>query len=91
MVKVTFTLDDETVRRLRETAERLRKPQSLVVREAVADYAVRAGELTEVERRRLLKVFDDVVVGIPKRPTGEVTAEIRAVRRARRAGRRHPA
>jgi hypothetical protein len=31
-----------------------------------------------------------MVVGIPKRPAGEVTAEIRAVRRARRAGRRHP-
>jgi hypothetical protein len=91
MVKVTFTLDDETVRRLRETAERLQKPQSLVVREAVADYAVRAGELTEVERRRLLRVFDDVVAGIPKRPAAEVAAEIRAVRRARRAGRRQRA
>lgn len=91
MVKVTFTLDDDTVRRLRETAARLQKPQSLVVREAVADYALRAGALTEVERRRLLKVFDDVVAGTPKRAPADLAAEIRSLRRARRSGRRHRA
>jgi len=32
-VKVTFTLDDETVQKLRKMAPRAKKPQSLVVRE----------------------------------------------------------
>jgi predicted transcriptional regulator len=40
MVKVTFTVDDETVRTLRTIAERLGKPQSMVVREAVAEMAL---------------------------------------------------
>ena len=43
MVKVTFTLDDRTVSRLRQTAARANKPQSQVVREAVNDYADRVG------------------------------------------------
>ena len=53
MAKLTFSLDDQTVRLLRATAERLRKPQSMVVREAVAEYGARAGRLTESERRRI--------------------------------------
>ena len=45
MVKVTFTLDDDTVARLRRIAARARKPQSLVVREAIAEYAARGERL----------------------------------------------
>jgi predicted transcriptional regulator len=86
MVKVTFTLDDETVTRLRLTAERLRKPQSQVVREAVAEYAASTGRLTEVERRRMLAAFDRVVPAVPRRPLREVEAELRAIRAARRRG-----
>ena len=41
MVKITFSVDDETVRTLKYTSERLKKPQSMVVREAVAEYIVR--------------------------------------------------
>jgi predicted transcriptional regulator len=37
MVKVTFTLDDQTVARLRQAAARLNRPQSQVVRDAVRD------------------------------------------------------
>jgi hypothetical protein len=88
MVKVTFTLDDETVRSLRRTAERLSKPQSQVVREAVKDYAARVGRLSEVERLRLLQVFDSLVPAIPGRPAREVDRELREVRRTRRLGRR---
>ena len=36
MPKVTFSLDDETVRLLRRVSEQKRKAQSLVVREAIA-------------------------------------------------------
>lgn len=90
MVKVTFTLDDETVRRLRSTSLRLAKPQSQVVREAVQDYAARVGRLSEVERLRMLKTFDDVIERIPARPSREVDRELKALRDARRkGGRRH--
>jgi hypothetical protein len=91
MVKVTFTLDDATVQRLRRAAQRLARPQSQVVREAIKDYADRLGRLSEEERTRLLKVFDTVVPAIPHRPAARVDAELRAIQRARRkGGRRHP-
>ena len=86
MVKVTFTLDDATVARLRQAAERLAKPQSQVVREAVADYALRTGRLSELERLRLLAEFDALVPRIPSRPVKEVDRELAAVRAARRRG-----
>ena len=90
MVKVTFTLDDETVVRLRRSAARLAKPQSQVVREAIRDYAGRIGRLSEAERLRLLRVFDDVTAAVPARPARVVNDELRALRRARRSGgRRH--
>jgi len=92
MAKLTFSMDDGTVRTLKATAERLRKPQSMVVREAVAEYAARAGQLTEAERGRLLKQLDDLARRPPTRPQAQVDAEIRDVRRARRGGgRRHRA
>ena len=91
MVKVTFTVDQETVTTLRETAERLGKPQSLVVREAVAEYAARAGRLTDAERRHVLKVLD-AIGNAQARPAAAVRTEIRQVRAARRAsGRRRGA
>ncbi|MBF8288775.1 MAG: RHH 1 protein [Candidatus Rokubacteria bacterium] len=92
MVKVTFTLDEATVDRLRRTAERVAKPQSQVVREAIKDYADRVGKLSEEERIRLLKIFDAVVPAIPARPAASVEAELREIKRARRqGGRRHRA
>lgn len=91
MVKVTFTLDDETVGRIRQTAARLARPQSQVVRDAVRDYASRIGRLSEDERRRLLQAFDALVPRIPPRPVREVVAEIETVRVDRRAGGRRSA
>jgi hypothetical protein len=89
MVKMTFTLDEATVDRLRRAAARLAKPQSQVVREAIRDYAARIGKLSEEERLRLLQVFDTVVPAIPARPVRAVDRELKAVRAARRqAGRR---
>jgi hypothetical protein len=90
MVKMTFTLDDATVARLRRTAERTAKPQSQIIREAIGDYAERIGRLSDAERRRMLEVFDSLVPAIPARPAKDAPAEIRAIRAARRAGgRRH--
>ncbi len=85
-VRVTFSLDEETVRRLRTTAERLRKPQSHVVREAVAEYAARAGRLSDAERAALLRAFDRLVPTLPPRPARAVDEEIRQLRAARRRG-----
>ena len=92
MVKVTFTLDDRTVSRLRQTAERANKPQSQVVREAVNDYADRIGRLSEAERIRMLTALDTIVSRKPTRPAADVDHELRAIRAARRSGgRRHRA
>lgn len=92
MVKVTFSLDDETVAEIRRTAERLKKPQSQVVRDAVADYAARGDRLTERERVFKLAVLDQLMQTRPTRSAKDVDKELRAIRAARRAGgRRHPA
>lgn len=83
---MTFTLDDFTVAKLRQSAARLDKAQSEVVREAIADYAERVGRLSERERLHLLRLFDTLVPGIPRRSAREVDTEIRAIRAARRHG-----
>ncbi|HUP50745.1 MAG TPA: ribbon-helix-helix domain-containing protein [Thermoanaerobaculia bacterium] len=89
--KVTFTLDEQTVRRIEVTSVRLGKPKSQVIREAVADYHERAGRLSEVERRRLLGVLDRMMALPPTRPSRDVDREIADVRAARRrGGRRTP-
>lgn len=85
-VKSTFTLDPQTIARLNETAERLQRSKSEVVREAIRDYSDRAGRLSERERRRMLAAFDELVPQIPERPAREVDAELAAIRGARRGG-----
>ena len=85
-VKMTFSLDEATATRLDEAASALRKPKSEIVREAIRDYAERVGQLTEVERRRMLAVFDELVPAIPSRPADQVDAELAQLRRSRRAG-----
>jgi hypothetical protein len=91
MVKVTFTLDDETVVRLRRTAERLGKPQSFVVREAVAEFAARADRPSDREREQLLGVLKRLAAAPPTRGARGVDVEIKGVRTARRQGGRRPA
>jgi len=84
--KVTFTLDEATLASLARTARRLDRPKSQVVRDAIREYGTRVGRLSEAERLRLLRVFDEVVPRIPQRPAAEVERELRAVREARRRG-----
>jgi hypothetical protein len=86
MVKMTFTFDEDTVQTLRQTAARLKKPQSVVVREAIQDYAARSGRLSDEERRHILKVFDRVVSRIPAGSQTEADAEIAEIRASRRTG-----
>ena len=84
--KVTFSLNEDTVARLRTLAERLRKPQSQVVREAITDYAARADRLGDRERLAMLSTFDRLVPTLPGRATRAVDAELRDVHAARRHG-----
>ena len=84
MVKVTFTLDEQTVERLRRTAARLAKPQSYVVREAVREYEARSTKLSDEDRARMLAIVDRMVKEPPTRPAAEVEAELGAVRASRR-------
>jgi predicted DNA-binding protein len=88
--KVTFTLDEQTIRRLQSAAERTKKPKSEVVREAIADYHQRIGKLSEGERLRLLKIMEEIMASPPSRSQGEVEREIAEIRELRRlGGRRH--
>ena len=86
MVKVTYSLDDATVRRIRTIAGRLGIPQSQMVREAVADYAARKDRLSEAERLRMLEVLYRLRDTPPRRSRAEVEAELREIRDARRRG-----
>ena len=86
LVKMTFSLDAETVARLRTTADRVRLPQSQVVREAIAEYAVRVGRLSEDERAELLRAFDRLLPAVPRTAAAAVDAELRELRAARRRG-----
>ena len=92
MVKVTYTLDDDTVQRIRRVAARLGKPQSQVVREAVKDYEAHSDRLSDDERARMLAALDELLPKIPPRKQADVDAEVAEVRRARRhGGRKHRA
>ena len=84
--KVTFTLDEESIERLSVTAQRLRKPKSQVVREAIADYHDRAARLSEAERQRLLGIIDTSLATLGRRRPADVAKEIEAIRASRRSG-----
>ena len=89
-VKVTFTFDRETIARLEDAADRLALPKSEVVREAILEFHDRIGKLSERERLRLLRTFDEVIPAVPSRDVREVERELRSIRQARRSGgRRH--
>ena len=91
MAKFTFVFDEATAKTLRATAARLGKSQSLVVREAVTEYAAHAGRLTDSERRRMLGTIDALIRQPATRSRDAAAREIRAVRRARRhGGRKRP-
>ena len=91
MVRATFSLDEATLAEIRRTAEKLRKPQSHVVREAVAEYAARADRLSERERLELLEALERLDRGAASRSATAVDAELREFRAARRRGGRRSA
>lgn len=86
MPKLTFSLDERSVQTLRRVAERSRKPQSLIVREAIAQYAEREEVLSREERERLLAALDRIKQRPATRPASAVRQELQAIRRSRRIG-----
>jgi hypothetical protein len=86
MVKMTFTIDDSTADTLRRIANRLNKPQSQVLREAIRHYEPHAGHLTAEESDRRVELFDRALAAIPQRPASETDRELRNVRKSRRTG-----
>ena len=86
MVKVTFTVDEETLATLQQTARRLAKPQSAIVREAIREFGARAGRLGEEERRTMLRAIDALLARRPGRPAAAVNRELAQVRAARKRG-----
>lgn len=91
MVKVTFTLDDETVATLRKLAERQHKTQSLVVREAVSHYAAKEDTLSDEERDHLLAVVRELGPRLAPRSRADTDRELAGIRASRqRRGRLRP-
>jgi metal-responsive CopG/Arc/MetJ family transcriptional regulator len=86
MVKVTFTLDENTVAKLQDASDRLSKPKSEVVREAVADYHARMGRLSEEERLRMMRVLKEHLARPPQRSRAETDRELKELRASRRSG-----
>lgn len=86
VVKVTFSLAAETVRLLGDAAERLAKPKSQVVRDAIHDFHARLDKLSEAERTRMLGVLDRLAATPPSRAGDDVDREIEEIRASRRGG-----
>lgn len=86
MPKLTFSLDEASLQTLRRVAERSRKPQSLIVREAIALYAEREEVLPVEERERMLAVLRRIKQRPATRPASAVREELKEIRRSRRAG-----
>jgi hypothetical protein len=86
MVKMTFTLDDTTVETLKRIANRLQKPQSFILREAICHYEPHAGQLSKAERKQRIALFDQLIAKIPSRPASETDTELRVQRLSRRKG-----
>ena len=86
MAKVTFSLDLDTVRTLRQIAERRGKPQSAVVREAIVDYAAKDERLSDAERTRKLQLIRHLKSRPPTRSEKSVDTELGDIRRNRTAG-----
>lgn len=81
---MTFTLDEATVATLKRTAERRRKPQSWVVREAVAEYGAKEDRLTPDEKSQMLAALERFR-RVPITGTqADVDREIAEIRRSRR-------
>jgi hypothetical protein len=86
MVKMTFSIDEDTAATLRRISKRVDRPQSQVLREAIRHYEPHAGQLSSQERKARVELFDLMVARIPESPAKKVDAELRNNRSSRRQG-----
>ena len=91
MKKVTFTVDDDTVAAIRRAAAREQRPQSAIVRDAIAAYPSTTDRLLPAERDRRLKVLREYAAAMPRTSATAVDRELRDLRASRRAAGRHRA
>jgi predicted DNA-binding protein len=89
MAKMTFSLDDETVRTLRLLADRQQKPQSVIVREAIVEYAAKDEKLSDAERSRKLQMIRQLRSQPQTRDASAVDKELAELRRSRKVGWSH--
>jgi hypothetical protein len=89
--KVTFTLDETALNRLRDASARLALSKSEIVREAILEFHDRIGRLSERERAGMLSAFDELIPKIPTRPAAAVERELAQLRSTRRSGGRRTA
>lgn len=85
-LKMTFTLDDATVRKINAIASRTSKPKSEVIRDAVEEYNVKTDRLSEAERHRMVKLLEEYSKQPPEKTKAEVDRELREIRESRRRG-----
>lgn len=83
---MTFSLDDETVRTLRTIADRKQKPQSVIVREAIVEYAAKDEKLSDAERTRKLQIIRQLRSQPQTRDAAAVDKELAELRRSRKVG-----
>ena len=70
MVEMTFTLDEATAAKLRQSAARLDKSLREVVCEAIDDYSDRVWQLRERQNRHLLTVVNEIMPSLTAGETG---------------------
>jgi hypothetical protein len=80
---MTFTLDEATAAKLRQSAVRLDKSLREVVCEAIDDYSDRVWQLRERQNRHLLKVVNDIMPKLVAHEPDEAETPHRAAARRR--------
>ena len=85
-VKMTFTLDDETVKAINLMAARSRKPKSQIVREGVQLRLERGERMSDEERQRKIAAIKEMMARPPEKTQAEVDRELADIRDSRRRG-----
>lgn len=86
MVKMTFNFSEETAAHLRETASRLKKTNTDVVREAIEEAYKKSDRMSDEERERKLAFLKEYAKKLPTRSAAEVDRELAELRESRRTG-----
>jgi hypothetical protein len=85
-LKVTFTLDETTVKRLNAAAGRRRIPKSQAVREAIDDYHAKTDPWGPQARQRKLLELSEYLAKPPGRSRRDADRELREIRESRKRG-----